>query len=81
MHMAQACSIWTRCNCTHAMDQGKHLKSGKVWMNWPSSVGYCCCLEKTGASVVRPWGLQKPLVVQSVSGHGMPISRIRAKIL
>lgn len=62
------------------MDES-YLNNGKVWMNWPSPVGYCCWREKTGASVVRPLGLQKPLVVQSVKGQGIPSSRIKAKML
>jgi hypothetical protein len=42
---------------------------------------YAMYLENTGASVVNPWGDQKPLVVQSVKGFSMPSSRTRAKML
>lgn len=65
----------------HDSRQYCYLNRGKVCINCPSSVGYCCCLEKTGASVVSPLGLQKPLVVQSVKGQGMPSSLTMAKIL
>lgn len=66
----------------HLLLRGKiYLNNGKVWMNCPSRVGYCCWREKTGASVVSPLGLQKPLVVQSVKGQGIPSSRIKAKML
>ena len=49
--------------------------------NCPSMVGSWGRLENTGASVVRPWGDQKPLVVQSVKGFSMPSSLTSAKML
>jgi hypothetical protein len=55
--------------------------SPAVCTNCPSSAGSCGWRENTGASVVSPAGDQNPLVVQSVSGHGMPSSRSSAKML
>lgn len=58
----------------------KHTCKGRdqnrllVCTNWPTSVGRRGSLLNTGASVTRPWGLQKPDVVQSVSGHSPPRS-------
>lgn len=60
--------------------KGKLHCRGAVCTNWPSRVGSCVCFENTGASVVSPLGLQKPLVVQSVRGHGISSSFKRAKI-
>ena len=53
---------------------GSDQYKGAVHTNWPSSVGRRGSLEKTGASVVRPAGLQKPLVVKSPRGHLPPRS-------
>ena len=59
-----------------------HRKRGSVCTNCPSMVGRRGSLEKTGASIVKPFsGLQKPLVSQSVKGQGMPSSRTSAKML
>ncbi len=65
---------------TKLTSKGKDQYSGAVCTNWPSSVGSCCCFEKTGASVVSPFGLQKALVVQSVRGQGMASSFRRANM-
>ena len=55
--------------------------SGAVWTNCPINAGSRGLEEKTGASVVSPLGLQKPLVVHSVNGHSMPSSRTSWKML
>ena len=55
--------------------------SGAVWTNCPINAGSRGLEENTGASVVSPLGLQKPLVVQSVNGHSMPSSRTSWKML
>jgi len=47
----------------------------------PTRVGSRVCLLNTGASVTKPLGLQKPLVVQSVRGQGPPSSLSSAKML
>ena len=52
-----------------------------VWNTFMNARSHVMYLEKTGASVVSPWGDQKPLVVQSVKGFSMPSSRTRAKML
>ena len=61
--------------------RGARLNRGSVCTNWPSMVGSWGLRENTGASVVSPSGDQKPLVVQSVKGEGMPSSLTSANML
>ena len=58
-----------------------HQNRGAVCTNWPTKAGNLGLDEKIGASVVKPLGLQKPLVVQSVRGHSIFSSRIILKML
>ena len=58
-----------------------YQKRGAVCTNWPTSAGKRGLDEKIGASVVRPLGLQNPLVVHSVKGHSTSSSLIILKML
>jgi len=51
-----------------------YQNSGAVCTNCPMRAGNLGRDENTGASVVSPLGLQKPLVVHSVKGHSMSSS-------
>ena len=73
-HMVQ-CSEWAENDwlwLSYSQQSATaHSNRLNVCTNWPRIVGSRCCLEKTGACVIRlPSRPQKPLVLQSVRGQG-----------
>jgi hypothetical protein len=60
---------------------GIYQNSGAVCTNCPTRAGNLGRDENTGACVVSPLGLQKPLVVHPVKGHSMSSSFTSLNIL